>query len=83
MNKELHLACKNGDLEKVKHLVQEGADPVECDQDGNTAQHSIMQYIQILTFSNNRLLCSWLQMKHPLSGMLMCKDKFMAMTAAY
>ena len=39
MNKELHLACKNGDLEKVKHLVQEGADPVECDQDGNTAYH--------------------------------------------
>ena len=39
MDKELHLACKNGDLEKVKHLVQEGADPVECDQDGNTAYH--------------------------------------------
>ena len=35
----LRLASRDGDIEKVKRLVKEGADPNGCDQHGNTSFH--------------------------------------------
>lgn len=50
----LHLACESGDLEKVRILLQYGANPSSMDQDGLTPLHAVAEVALSIRYNNYR-----------------------------
>ena len=58
--KNLRLASRHGDIEEVKRLVKEGADPNRCDLHGNTPLHlaCLNGHLNVVTYLSAPEICS-------------------------